>query len=191
MTNKHKQNYGGVAEKTMLSLICLVLSGCGDDMNDLEQRLAEIKARPKTGIAPLTPPKITEPYSFATDGSRNPFEPVEKETAPGSGDELDNGIKPDRSRIKEELESYAAENVTMVGTITDLKNSTLWGLVRAANGTLYKVKVGNYVGLNDGKIIEISNKEIKFDEIVADKSSDDGKDHWKKHSDSLKMVATQ
>lgn len=169
-----------------LSLVCLVLSACGsDDFSDLEQKIAEIKAKPKGEIEPLPPVKVTEPFSFDLDGSRDPFKPVEKEESSGTEDEAGGtGIKPDPTRVKEDLESYALDTLKMVGT---LKDSTLWALVQSSNGTIYRVKVGNYMGLNDGKIIEISASEIKLMEIVPDK--DPGK--WREQPAALKLLATE
>jgi type IV pilus assembly protein PilP len=187
MKNNLNPNYQCLAKSFALSLVCFVLSACGgDDFSDLEQKIAEIKARPKGKIDPLPPIKNTEPFSFDLDG-RDPFKPVEKEAAPDA-DTPDNGVKPDTSRVKEDLESYALDTLRMVGT---LKDSTLWGLVKSNNGTIYRVKVGNHMGLNDGKIIEISNDEIKLMEIVQDKNPDKDKIHWNEQPASLKLVATE
>lgn len=173
----------------VLGVLFLALSACGGgDFSDLEQTLAEIKARPKGKIDPLPPVKVTEPFSFDLDGSRDPFRSVEKETEAEEENTAESGIKPDPTRVKEDLESFALDSLKMVGT---LKDSTLWGLVQSSNGTVYRVKVGNYMGTNDGKIIEISNDEIKLMEIVPDKASDKDKVRYKEQANSLKLVATK
>lgn len=184
MKNSLKPNRNLFTERFVVSLVCLGLSGCGgDDFSDLEQKIAEIKARPKDKIEPLPPIKTTEPFSFDLDGSRDPFRPVQKEPNVGP-DVAGSGIKPDPTRVKEDLESYALDTLRMVGT---LKDSTLWGLVQSSGGTVYRVKVGNYMGLNNGKIIEISNNEIKLMEIVQDKEPN----QWREQPASLKLVATE
>jgi type IV pilus assembly protein PilP len=55
----------------------------------------------------------------------------------------------------------------MIGTVK--MKSDLWGLVRSADKTVYRVKVGNYIGQNYGKIIRISSDKIELMEIVPDK----------------------
>jgi type IV pilus assembly protein PilP len=185
-----KLNPEDLAKKFMVTLICFGLFACGGgDFSDLDQKIAEIKARPKGTIDPLPPVKTTEPFSFDLDGSRDPFKTVEKQAEPGTEEE-DNGIRPDPNRVKEDLESQALDSLRMVGT---LKDSTLWALVKSSNNTIYRVKVGNYMGLNDGKIIEISNDEIKLIEIVPDKNPDKEKDkpRWNEQPASLKLVATE
>jgi type IV pilus assembly protein PilP len=185
---KLKHNFS--TKRLVLTLFCLLLSACGgDDFSDLEQKIAEIKAKPKGEIDPLSPPKVTEPFTFDLDAPRkDPFQPVEKETDPPQPDGKDTGIKPDPTRVKEDLESYALDTLKMVGT---LKDSTLWGLVRAKNGTIYRVKVGNYMGLNDGEIVEILNDEIKLMEIVQEKSPDKDKIRWNKQPASLRLITTE
>lgn len=189
MKNNLKPNQNYRAEFFAVSLVCLMLTACGgNDFSDLDQKIAEIKAKPKGQIDPLPPLKTTEPFSFDLDGSRDPFKPMEKEATPGGEVEADNGIKPDPTRVKEDLESQALDTLKMVGSI---KDSTLWALVRSSNGTIYRVKVGNYMGFNDGKIIEISNSEIKLMEIVLDKNSDKEKPRWNEQPASLKLAATE
>jgi type IV pilus assembly protein PilP len=56
----------------------------------------------------------------------------------------------------------------MIGTI-EMK-SNLWGLIKSsADGTVYRVQAGNYMGQNYGKIIHISADKIELMEIVPDK----------------------
>lgn len=151
-----------------LALMAL-LSGCtNDDFADLDRYLAEVKARPKETIKPLPEIKVIEPFIFKPEGLRDPFKPVEQpEQASGVDMAAGSGIKPDFTRRKEELESFPLDGLRMVGTV-DMK-ADLWGLVKASNGTIYRVKVGRYMGKNHGKIIRIVNDKIELMEIVPDK----------------------
>lgn len=151
-----------------LALMAL-LSGCtNDDFADLDRYLAEVKARPKEAIKPLPEIKVIEPFIFKPEGLRDPFKPVEQpEQASGVDMAAGSGIKPDFTRRKEELESFPLDGLRMVGTV-DMK-ADLWGLVKASNGTIYRVKVGRYMGKNHGKIIRIVNDKIELMEIVPDK----------------------
>ncbi len=152
----------------MLGLF-LCLTGCSDEnMSDLDQYINKIKARPKGTIDALPENKTIEPFLFNLDGSRNPFKPVDK-PEDEDDEETDNvskkGIHPDFTRRKEDLEDYPLDTLEMVGTI---KKETLWGLIRSKEG-VQKVKVGNYMGLNHGRIIQITDNQIDLIEIVKDK----------------------
>lgn len=177
----------GFIKQLAYCVFCLFLSSCSnDDFSELEQKIAEIKARPKSEIEPLPPVTVAEPFLFDLDGSRDPFKPVEKEVDTAS-DEPGTGIQPDPTRPKEDLESYALDTLRMVGTLKD-KDAILWGLVRSSsNGTIYRVKVGNYMGLNDGKITEISETEIKLVEIVPDKDPK----KYREEPAALKLATTE
>lgn len=153
----------------LLGLVCLSLVGCGnDDFTDLNSYIQEVKARPKGAIEPLPEIKVVEPFVFKPEGLRDPFQPVEKSNENGNIDTSNtNGIRPDTERRKEELESYSLDTLRMVGTLTNKKG--LWGLVKAKDGTIHRVQVGNHMGQNFGKIIRILEDKIELMEIVPDK----------------------
>lgn len=149
-------------------VVMALLTGCGDDFSDLTRYISEVKARPKEPIKPLPEIKVIEPFMFKPEGLRDPFRQEER---PGQAEGVDistgSGIKPDTTRRKEELEAFPLEELRMVGTV-DMKSS-LWGLVKVGDGTIYRVKVGNYMGKNFGKIIRIVSDKIELMEIVPDK----------------------
>ena len=114
-----------------------------------------------------------EPFVFKPDGLRDPFQPVEKNTDNSTVDIAGgNGIKPDTERRKEELEAYSLDTLRMVGTLTNAKG--LWGLIKAKDGTIHRVQVGNHMGQNYGKIIRILEDKIELMEIVPDISQEPG-----------------
>ena len=146
-----------------------LLAGCGnDEFSDLNQYISEVKAKPKEPIKPLPEIKLIEPFMFKPEGLRDPFKSLEQpEQAQSVEVSTGSGIKPDTSRRKEELEAFSLDLLRMVGTV-DMKSS-LWGLIKASEGTVYRVKVGNYMGKNYGKIIRIVSDRIELMEIVPDK----------------------
>jgi type IV pilus assembly protein PilP len=168
-----------------LLIVCAIfltcLAGCGnDDFSDLNQYIAKVKAEPKGKIQPLPEIKAVEPFIFNPKDLRDPFKPLEQTEQLDAVPEFStgDGLKPDTSRRKEELEAFPLETLQMVGTVT--KKSKLWGLVKADDGTIFPVHVGNYMGKNYGKIIRISADKIELSEIVPDQP---GK--WRKQETSL------
>jgi len=53
----------------------------------------------------------------------------------------------------------------LVGT---LEQESVWALVRAPEGIIHKVRAGDYIGKNDGQILEITDTELAVVEIVSD-----------------------
>ncbi len=152
-----------------LAVFMALLTGCGnDDFSDLNRYISEVKARPKELVKPLPEIKVIEPFIFKPENLRDPFKPLEQlEQTDGVDVSTGSGIKPDTTRRKDELEDFPLDGLRMVGTVN--MKSSLWGLVKASDGTIYRVKVGNYAGKNYGKILRIVGDKIELMEIVPDK----------------------
>ncbi len=144
--------------------LALSLAACGGDMDDLDQYINEIKARPGGRIEPL--PEITpyEIFTYVADaqGLRSPFVPdTPQATGSAAG-----GARPDPDRSREYLESFPLDTLGMVGTL--YIGETMYGLVQTADGLIHRVVPGNYMGQNDGRITDISESEITLVEIISD-----------------------
>jgi type IV pilus assembly protein PilP len=156
----------------ILLLVSLVaataLSGCANpNLDELSGFVAEQKAKPPERIEPLPEIKQIETFIYSDTGRRNPFVDIyaeQTETASVAG----SGIRPDFNRRKEELESYPLDSIRMVGTLEQI--GATWGLVKTKEGTVHKVKSGNYMGQNHGRILLISEDRIELTEIVQDGS---------------------
>ncbi len=174
---------------SIISCAVLMLSACGnDDFSDLEIFIDETieESKINKGIPELEAMGIVDFFYFELNDSRDPFVPVEKMEEAVEEEFLDspkknyNGLKPDFSRIKEDLESFPLDSLKMVGTV---KTDQLWGLVRSEEG-IQKVKLGNYMGKNHGKITQISAMEIKLEEIVKEDEESEG---WVKKEAKLPL----
>ena len=145
-------------------LVCAaLLGGCGRDFSDLDAWMAEVRARPKGTIEPPPVFKPYESFTYSAQSLRAPFDkPLSaKETAalsPGSD------VKPDLLRPKEFLERFNFEQLSMVGTLE--QQGTLWALIGDGEGGVHRVRVGNYLGKDYGKIVEATETSIAVEEIV-------------------------
>lgn len=145
-------------------LVCL--SGCAEDeLADLRSYVADVKARQKITIEPLPEIRTVSPFLFNPAGLHDPFKSIEKPDDAGTA-AADNGIRPDLSRQKEQLESYELDTLRMVGTVR--MSGIMWALVRAADGTIHRVRTGNHMGRNFGRITRISENGVELVEIVPD-----------------------
>jgi len=148
----------------LVLVLSLGLAACGGDMDDLDQYINEIKARPGGRIEPL--PEITpyEVFTYVADaqGLRSPFVPDTPQAAgPAAG-----GTRPDPDRSREYLEGFPLDTLSMVGTL--YIGETMYGLVQTADGLIHRVVPGNYLGQNDGRITDITESEIALVEIISD-----------------------
>jgi type IV pilus assembly protein PilP len=161
--------------------VASLLSGCmQEDMSDLQSYVADVKGRNKAPIEPLPEIKVVEPFVFRPNQVRDPFEPDEALQQPEEV-RVETGIRPDTLRAREELESYELDTLRMVGTVR--QEGVVWALVNAKEGTIHRVRVGNYIGKNYGKVVNIMDNKIELVEIFADSSG-----AWRERKASVTMA---
>ncbi|PYC23642.1 pilus assembly protein PilP [Aquipseudomonas alcaligenes] len=142
------------------------LSGCmgQGDYSDLRQYMDEVRARPKGSIEPLPKFQPYEPFTYSAASLRSPFQPpVKVELASQQKGSKD--VKPDETRVKQFLEGFNIEIFEMVGTLEN--EAGVFGLVRGAGG-VHRVKAGDYLGRNHGRIVSVDEAKIDVIEIVPD-----------------------
>lgn len=149
----------------LMVLACFGIVACGSDMDDLDEYINNVKARPGGRIEPL--PEIT-PYEIFTyvadaDGLRSPFIPDSPQAAAGPAA---GGTRPDPDRSREFLEQFPLDTLRMKGTLE--QGGVNYGLIQTSDGLVHRVVPGNYMGQNDGRIVEINESEIKLIEIISD-----------------------
>jgi len=177
------------------AVICLsaisLLSGCvSRDISDLENQVSEIMARPGGRIEPLPEIRPYEAYAYRSgkEDMRNPFKLFYVIERPDITDEsiVDDGLTEEmereiRNRNREELEQFELDSLRMVGTIDNESNN--WAIVLDPNGVVHRVKVGNYIGANIGKIINIYEDRIDLREIVQDSGG-----RWEEREAALALI---
>ncbi len=152
----------------------MLLSGCGSGEEDeLRHWMADLRATTKPRVTPLTEPKQFHPQDYTGDGKTEPFNPQKLTQAlrRESSEAAVNAtlIAPEMARRKEPLEAYPLDSVKMVGSLN--KTGTPTALV-SVDKLLYQVRMGNYLGQNYGKIIGVSETNVRLREIVQDSTGD-------------------
>ncbi len=148
----------------------LVLAACGGgDFSDLDAFMAEKRARPGGIIQPIPTFKAYEAFAYSATTLRSPFDrPLEvREIAQLQSIKT---IKPDDKRVKEFLEQYTFDSLTMVGSLE--RSGTDWTLIQDPNGGVHRVTIGNYLGRNHGRIVEMTDTYVAVVEIVPDGTED-------------------
>ena len=155
------------ALRPLLIGLAVLVAGCAQDMDDLEQYALEVKARTSKNIEPIPQPKPYEPFVYEPGDRRDPFLAILQSresvlaAAGGAG-----SIRPDFERPKEPLEEFPLDALRMVGTITMQQRA--FALIRAPDAVVHRVSVGDHLGQNYGKITGISETEVVLMEIIPD-----------------------
>jgi type IV pilus assembly protein PilP len=163
-----------------LVLVVLLLSGCGGaEYQDLRDFVKNSGADMRGKIDP--PPEV-KPYEFFAYNNDtnlpNPFKPRKQDLRSGGGAGLN---QPDMNRPKEALEEFPLESLKMVGYL--YQNKVGWAVIRATDNKLYRVKAGNYIGLNYGLITDVTDSSVIVKESVQDSSGD-----WSERDSSLQLM---
>ena len=161
-----------------IALSCLALGACTSEQHsDLRQFVKDSDNLPRGRIPPLPEVKSYEPFPYAAYDLTDPFKP--RQIQPPKPESVAGGLKaPDPNRRKEPLEAYPLENLKMVGTLQQKKD--IYAVVRTPDNRLFRVKPGNFLGQNFGRITGISESAIKLKELVQDSGGE-----WKEEERSL------
>lgn len=163
-----------------LVLAAILLSGCGgEEFEDLRDFVKNAGADMRGKIEP--PPEVKPYEPFAYDNAKNlpdPFKPRKPDLQAGGRAGVN---QPDLDRPKEALEEFPLENLKMVGYL--FQNKVGYSVIRAPDGKLYRVKAGNYLGMNFGLIQKVTDAEVVIKENVQDSAGD-----WTDRESSLQLI---
>jgi len=156
-----------IKEKIGLLLICvttLVLQGCGSEESLDEWMLREqSSAKGTVEPLPLLTAEIEEPPIVFDLNGLDPFSYLRLKQVPNAG-------SVDMTRPKQYLEQFGLDQLTMVGSVID--NNVNYALIKVQEGSVYKVKIGDYLGQNYGKVTRITERRVDFDETQENEKGD-------------------
>jgi type IV pilus assembly protein PilP len=162
-------------------LTFLVLAGCGGGQDEIKQWMAQVKKDTKVNVPKLAEPKKFVPFTYSQAGGTDPFNQAKLTDALAKAMANSRSpLAPDLHRRHEPLESFPLDTITMVGVIKD-KHGGQHGVVQV-DKTVYDVKVGDYMGQNDGRITAITDDQISLTERVIDAS-----DEWVERKTTLDL----
>lgn len=169
--SKSSVHYRGMG--TGVLVLVLALGGCGEGAyQDLDQFVKQSGQGLRGKVEPLPQVKPYEGFVYEAFDQPDPFKP----RAPKFVDVA----KPDPDRRREALEEYPLEDLKMVGTLQ--RKGTTFALIRSPDNNLAQIKTGDFVGQNYGRVMAITEAEVKLQEMVQEAS---GK--WVEREASLQL----
>lgn len=156
--------------KKHIKLICgasfaLLLVGCDSRIDAVNQEMANIRNQPPIPIEPAPTFNPVPSFNYSAQQLRSPFLPssLANELKIMSGKR----VYPNFSRQQQPLESYPLESLSLKGSMKGSAGQTV-GLIQTPDGEIERVQRGNYMGMNQGRIVEITPTRIDLLEIVPD-----------------------
>ncbi len=153
-----------IVPRLIISLSILALSACSQDTSDLQAFISQTKSAHVGSVRAIPQFKPYESFIYSAAELRDPFaanvDLGMDETTKASL------LNPDLTRPRQPLEIFPLDALGMVGTLE--KNEQLWGLIKDPQNIVHRVRIGNYMGKSEGRIIDISDTAIYLVEIVPD-----------------------
>lgn len=149
-----------------LSIATLSITGCSDRIGMAGKAMDDIRNQPAQPIEPPPQAELVEDFVYSASAQRSPFLPPSLVNVQGPTTSID-GVRPDITRIKEPLEQYELSQLVFRGVVISPEGQR-YALIQRPDGSVASVKVGDYLGLNDGRIVEITPTQINLIEIVPD-----------------------
>ena len=148
---------------TFMIMAALLLTGCQErSMHDLEQFVATAHQGRKPSIEPLPTIKPIESFSYSAQAFPDPFD--KENLRPRRVVRSAGGVGPDQNRRREPLENYPLDSLTMVGTLFRKGDTRV--IIKTPKGAVQTATIGNYIGQNYGRIVDITEEEIRLKEHV-------------------------
>jgi type IV pilus assembly protein PilP len=154
-------------------LLILLLSACADNKSDLYAYIHKVKTRPSRPVEPIPQFSALPKFQFPEhDNRRSPFKPVDLKKRVGE-------FEPDQKRVKQALEAYPLDALKFVGTLKQ-QNQT-WALILKPDKQIVRIRVGDYIGPDYGKVLFITGDTIKIEETIKNSGV------WEKRMTTLNL----
>ena len=157
----------------LVSILSCLLNACSGDVSDLIKFINDTKARKVKSIDPIPQFAPLPIFKFPTNNSlRNPFKPIDQKKRTDL-------FAPDQKRKKQPLEAFPLDALKFVGTLKEGSNS--WALIKQPDKQISRIRIGEYMGQNYGKVTTIKTDLITIEETVKNSGT------WEKHVTTINL----
>lgn len=150
---------------TCALLVVFLLAGCESRIDVVNQEMANIRNQEPMAIEPAPDFVPVETFNYAAHSLKSPFLPsslaAELKIMAGKR------VYPNLNRQPQPLESYALETLNMKGSMRNQSGQTL-ALIQTPDGEVERIQRGSYMGLNHGRVVNITPTQIDLIEIIPD-----------------------
>ncbi|MDR2165812.1 MAG: pilus assembly protein PilP [Zoogloeaceae bacterium] len=158
------------------------LSACGDgEHEDLQAWIDSVGNDQRGKIPPLPKIRTYVPVTYSVSSSLDPFDDAKLEPDIKGGYAQGKGA-PDfdaREARNNILERYSLENMRMIGYL-NINNQPM--AVVFVDQLTKQVKVGDWIGLDFGRVLRVTDQEVELEETIQNADGD-----WSTRNNSLQL----
>ncbi len=157
-----------------------LITGCDSGDQELQAWMEQQRREVRPRVQPLAAPKKFDPVPYANAQQIDPFSSQKLTVAIKQESRQPSSLlAAEMNRRKEPLEAFSLDMMAMVGSVSQA--GVPFALLKVDN-LLYRVKPGDYVGQNFGRVARITETEVVLREIVQDSAGE-----WIERSASLQL----
>jgi type IV pilus assembly protein PilP len=142
-----------------------LLAACSHDINDLEAFVSDIKIHASGSIDKIPEQHPYQPFSYPKH-NKDPFDGSALQ--PKMVKKVIQGVQINPKHRLQFLENFSLESMKMVGIIQ--YPNIIWAVIRSSDDKVHRVKIGDYIGTNHGKITDISATKINIVELIPNET---------------------
>lgn len=158
----------------LLAFLCGgLLVACGGEHQEIRAWMQQERAKSRPAVKPLPEPKPYEAVSYIPPIGIEPFasarlvQAINAANATNPTSELYRTVV--QSHRKQPLEAYPLDALQYVGMLK--KAGRTIALIQM-DSLLYQVRVGDFMGLNYGRIMRIEEGQLALREVIQDATGD-------------------
>ncbi|KII77714.1 pilus assembly protein PilP [Vibrio renipiscarius] len=161
-------------------VISVLLVGCRANQDPLDEFVLHAQQKAQKTVQELAPALVFRSAVYTGGPEREPF------TLPTAALVLDQPEvrrdcwQPKPRKANGQLERYALNKLSLKGVMS--RNGKNSALVQTPSGQVVSVRTGHYIGLNNGRVTEVSASYIQINETLPD-----GLGCWNKRSIKLAL----
>ncbi|OEF30065.1 pilus assembly protein PilP [Vibrio rumoiensis] len=153
-------------KRTWILLPLSLLAGCESSDDSIKTFITQVENQSRKDIAQLEPEQPFVATIFTANHDRSPFVLPEVAIIANQPRLKQNCWQPGQRSKTGPLEKFPLEQLNLRGVMGS--KGKVSGLVQTPQGTVLKVQQGEYVGLNNGKVAEVTSQYILIKETLPD-----------------------
>ncbi|WP_423839927.1 pilus assembly protein PilP [Vibrio mytili] len=150
----------------LMALTAALLIGCQANDDSLTDYINNVENQARRDVEKLKPAEQYVAVAYDPKVLREPFELPQEATIATQPVAREDCWQPPSRKRTGKLEKFPLNQLRLKGVMG--MGNTVSGLVQAPNGTVYKVKPGQYLGRNNGKVTHVSHNYLLINETLPD-----------------------
>ncbi|MDP2573188.1 pilus assembly protein PilP [Vibrio penaeicida] len=153
--------------KSLMGLVAIAaLSGCRANHEPLQDFILKTQANASTQVSKLQAEQSFKASEYVPVTARVPFALPKIAVVETQPSLVKDCWQPATRRKNGKLERFALTQLKLKGVMGSGKKVS--GIIQVPDGHVVKVKQGHYLGLNNGKVINITPKHLTIQETLPD-----------------------